>query len=442
MKDPVPEGQDALLNEVWTFSLFEALFGRRARRFAYGIEIPHGPLAFKSNHAPLPLSELEQALLIAAATGVTGWHFGIPHTASDPGLSSYAVRLTGRTFPTAAGIGTLELFYTDDQGTYLVKTRDAGASGLRECRGQSDTERMLTRCRELTVKLSDQRLTIPREPPHISEHNLWNANCPGSTLFLPIGDVGQQVLAFLAIMASNGYTLYDDLAKRPAGDLAPYFHSGLLNESKRLPLSYIEQYVFSTVAMELATIGHNIVLALQALGLGGWMFTGINPYSAMGAFADKGIPGLGFRFVRREDWTLPNPVGLGGHYQSLCPPYYPDMHAAVRQLAAWKFGEGGTYDPTTSGPYKDPKQVKETVTSYSEELLSCLGEMAQYVYDMYGKFPATVPTIFMRVYVQAHHLDTEFYDTHFAPGSYLETHTRHMERWHGREQSRVRESRV
>ena len=76
MKDPVPEGQDALLNEVWTFSLFEALFGRRARRFAYGMEIPHGPLAFKSNHAPLPLSELEQALLIAAGTGVTGWHVG------------------------------------------------------------------------------------------------------------------------------------------------------------------------------------------------------------------------------------------------------------------------------------------------------------------------------------------------------------------------------
>ena len=46
-KDPVPEGQDALLNEVWTLSLFEALFGRRARRFAYGMEIPHGPLAFK-----------------------------------------------------------------------------------------------------------------------------------------------------------------------------------------------------------------------------------------------------------------------------------------------------------------------------------------------------------------------------------------------------------
>jgi len=49
--------------------------------------------------------------------------------------------------------------------------------------------------------------------------------------------------------------------------------------------------------MELALMCHNIVLAMQAMGLGGWMYTGINPPSLMGAFAAKGIPGLGFRFA-------------------------------------------------------------------------------------------------------------------------------------------------
>jgi len=432
-KDPLSkEKQDALLADLWKFPLFEALFGRRARRFGYGMEIPHGPFAYKSKHDPLPLSELETAVLVAAGVGVSGWHFSIPHTAADPGLSSYSVRLTGRTVPTGAGIGTPELFYTDDSGVYLVRTRDAGASSLQECRGPHEAERLLARCRELTVQISNKRLDLPRQPPHISEHNLWNANVPGSTVFMPIGDVGQQVLAFLAIMASNGYTLYDDFAKRPAGNLAPYFHSGLLDQNKRLPLSYIEQYVYATIAMELSVITHNIVLALQAIGLGGWMFTGINPYSAMGAFAANGVPGMGFRFVRREDWTLPNPIGLDGYYQSLCPPYYPDMHTAVRQLAAWKFGEGGTYDPTTPGPYRDPQAAKATVTPYSEEFLSCLGDMAQYVYETYGRFPATVPTLFMRVYAQAHHLETEFYDEHYAPGAYLETHAKHMEKWHFR----------
>jgi hypothetical protein len=33
-------------------------------------------------------------------------------------------------------------------------------------------------------------------------------------------------------------------------------------------------------------------------------------------------------------------------------------------------------------------------------------------------------------YVQAVHLDTDFYDTHYQPGAYLPTHAHHMERWH------------
>jgi hypothetical protein len=159
---------------------------------------------------------------------------------------------------------------------------------------------------------------------------------------------------------------------------------------------------------------HNIVLALEAMGFRGWMFTGINPDTVMGAYADKGIRGLGFRFVRREDWMLPNPVGLDGHYESFCPPYHIDMHTAIRELADRVFGQGGTCDPTTPGPYKRTKEVKESVTPWTAELVSCLGEMAQYVHNTYGKFPGTVPTVYMQVYVQAQHIDTDFYDTHFA----------------------------
>jgi len=43
-----------------------------------------------------------------------------------------------------------------------------------------------------------------------------------------------------------------------------------------------------------------------------------------------------------------------------------------------------------------------------------------------------VPTVFIMNYVQAHHLDLDFYDRYFKPGAYLRTHAEHMERWHGR----------
>ena len=50
--------------------------------------------------------------------------------------------------------------------------------------------------------------------------------------------------------------------------------------------------------------------------------------------------------------------------------------------------------------------------------------------DTYGKFPGTVPTLFIMNYLQAQHLDTEFYDRFFRAGAYLPTHAEHLQRWH------------
>jgi hypothetical protein len=43
-----------------------------------------------------------------------------------------------------------------------------------------------------------------------------------------------------------------------------------------------------------------------------------------------------------------------------------------------------------------------------------------------------VPTVFILNYVQAHHLDLDFYDRFFKPGAYLRTHAEHIQRWHDR----------
>jgi hypothetical protein len=45
------------LRELAAFPLVDALYGRRSRRFALGSEIPDGPLAYKSSHEPLPLTQ-------------------------------------------------------------------------------------------------------------------------------------------------------------------------------------------------------------------------------------------------------------------------------------------------------------------------------------------------------------------------------------------------
>jgi hypothetical protein len=110
------------VTELFNFSLMQAIFGRRARRSGLGMEIPSGSLAFKSGSAPIPLAELELALLIAAGTGVSGWNFGVPFGPNNSDAhAEYTPRFTGRTAPTAGGFGTPVLFYTDDNGTYVMR---------------------------------------------------------------------------------------------------------------------------------------------------------------------------------------------------------------------------------------------------------------------------------------------------------------------------------
>ncbi len=392
------------------------------------MEIPRGPLAHESQNKPLPLDDFERSVLIAAGVGVSGAHFGIPYSEAEPGLSTYAARYTGRTLPSAAGIGNADMFYTEDSGTYFVSTRDAVSDGNWSHEDLSTPRRLIATVNSHTRKLSDQRVDLPRSEPNFSAHNYWNANVPGSTLFVPVANVSEQFLGFLFIALGSGYNVWDDQKGAPAGDLERFFKSGLLNRDKKYPLTYMEQYILTCSGVEMGVMGHNIALALQAVGLGGWFFSGISPFSLMGVAQAKGIEGLGFRFHKDSRWAVPNPVGLAGVYEAYCPPMYPDMESAVQAYIDLRFAQGGTYDPTTAGPFRNNAEIKRAAERPAPELVQAVVAVADYLYKQYGKFPATVLSIFVRYYTQAHRLETEFYDKYFGPGSYLQTHAANIAR--------------
>ncbi|HXS87388.1 MAG TPA: hypothetical protein VN741_17325, partial [Mycobacterium sp.] len=115
----------AALAELAQFPLMAALTGRRSRRFPVGGRIPDGALAYTSRRPVQPLSEVERALLVSVTGGVTGWNFGITHHPGyAPAFPNYSGSATGRTFPSAAGFHTSQLFFTDDSGSYLLPSRD------------------------------------------------------------------------------------------------------------------------------------------------------------------------------------------------------------------------------------------------------------------------------------------------------------------------------
>jgi len=109
------------------------------------------------------------------------------------------------------------------------------------------------------------------------------------------------------------------------------------------------------------------------------------------------------------------------------------MRSAVEALCTRKFGPGGPFHPETPGPWRESARVRASAEVHSEEFRDCVAWQAQYVFETFGKFPGTAPSMFLITYLQAHHLDLDFYQQFYKPGACLRTHAHHMERWHGSE---------
>ncbi len=418
------------LEELLKFPLTEALFGRRSRRFALGGELPEGPLAYRSRYQPYPLSELERLLILTTVGGLTGWHNLISHHKNvAPYLPSYSGMAAGRTFPSAAGFHTSQIFFTDDSGTYLFNTRDASPPVPRDEHGRVDVVELLLAHRQYIHRLSDTRLYIPPQEPYMAGHNAWNANKPGSVLVWPVADVAQHQLLKLLFIAQNGFVLYDDVHNRPIPGLEKFKNRVAVD--KPYPLTAFDQATLAEVAAEISTAVFAGHLMQQAMGLGGWMLNGLDRVRTLGASGDPEVPGLGFRYDFKPGWSRPNPTGLEGVFEGHCPPHYPSMRAAVEAVVTRKYKAGGPFNPETPGPWKDTPSVRSQAFPHEEWLVEVVALQAQYLHDTFGKFPATVPTIYSLMFLQTHHLDLEYYDRFFEPGAYLHTHLEHLEKWHG-----------
>lgn len=424
----VTEHERRALEQLTSFPLLAAIYGRRSRRFPVGGHIPAGPLAWTSTHEPQPLSEVERAIVLATMTGVTGWHFGITHHPGySPAFPNYSGSASGRTFPSAAGFHTSQFFFTDDSGTYYLPTRDA-VPDVPVDDGRVDIDAWLEATASRYRQLADHRLHIPAEEPYLEGHNTWIANRPGSLLVIPVADLAQHLLANLAFFAQNGYVVYDDINHRSIPGIEAFRH--LRHYDEPFPLSFVEQYTLTEASAELMTSTYNGHLLLGGMGLGGWSYDGIDRLTVLGASGADEVPGLGFTVQEDDRWALPNPTGLPGVFETFSRPHFPDMAAAVQAYVERKFGPGGPFHPDTPGAWTESAAVRAAAAPHDDAFVDLLTLEATYIDETFGKFPGTVPTVQIMNYLQAQHLDTDFYDAKFAPGSYLTTHAEHQATWH------------
>ena len=420
--------QSAALAELAQFPLLDALYGRRARRISLGSTIPDGPLAYESPHDPLPLSELERMLVLTSMAGTTGWHYSITRNATYAGhMANYAAGAAGRTFPSAAGFHTSELFFTDDSGTYMFPTRDAGAL-VDPAEEEITPELMLERHAERIVKLSDKRIEFPREEPYYEGHNTWCVNVPGSLLAIPVGDLAQHTLAGIMFLTQNGYCLTRrrERPRDPRDREVP--RAG--GRGRRLPAHVLRPV---HAGRDHRRAGHQLLRRnARAPGNGARRLDvrRHRPLLDAGRLRRPGHPRARLPLRRGRALVRAEPDRPRGRVRGVLPAALPRHAAAVEALCERKFGAGGPHNADTPGAWSESALVRSSAQVHDERFRECVALQAQYMYDTFGKFPATIPSLMILNYLQAHHLDLDFYDQKLRPGSYLPTHARHMETWH------------
>ena len=87
--------------------------------------------------------------------------------------------------------------------------------------------------------------------------------------------------------------------------------------------------------------------------------------------------------------------------------------------------------PTGPVPYPiADAEHRDAAVVISEEGIACTKAVCNYIHQTYGRFPGTLDAMHLMWLMQAHHLDTDYYDRFFRPGAYGATHAAHMARWH------------
>lgn len=414
--------------QAFEVPLADAVFSRRSRRVGLGMRVPDGPLAYTSPHEPVGLDELEEAFLVWLGTGVTGLALADLPTDGIAWMHGFA----GRAWPCSCNSHSTELFFTNDRGVFLTRLGEETPDEPQVFAGRErgDTrEELVRRFRAATEPVADGRADLPTGEPGLFGFNAWNANRPGSTLFIPVTDttVEYMTLLFIYFDEVNRFDVVDELSGGRSCGLDRWVDRGRLGDVA-MSLMDIELRVLTSLNVEGAFICQNMTLAAQALGLGGWTFTGFLPHHILGV--DPAHAGLGFRFVTPErtvrHTAKPVPVGLDGRLEALCPPYVADMEEAVgRYLAGWSAASG------RASAFANAEDVMRARPYPTDETIEIVTAFCSYVHRTYGRFPAFIDPMFVRLVFQAHHVDVDFYDRFYRGEPLTARHRDHMARWHG-----------
>jgi hypothetical protein len=447
------------LDDLLARPLLETLWRRRTHRVSRGASVPAGSMSHRSTHTPQPLSELEEAVLIAL-TGATG--LTMPDRPFDdprdgkPIMAKPNLTMAGRTAGSPDNAQGTHFFMINDSGTYYLRKLEPAPHE------PFDAATLVARAHRAKVRVLDHRLDVAegmRDFPAYLDSNRFLSNLPGTTLFLPVVDLSHQYVNALMYLLTQPDgarpTFVDDRnLYRPAG-VRKWVRNGFLNGDLKLPLGALGPM---RTQIEADLLLQNLMLTAEAMGLGAWIHASVNPQIALGdpKFSKAYGRMLGFTFVtprwRLADvwrWHVPlpryanlrsHPVGLTSPegeplIEAACPPAHPSMSAAVDAVVEAKFGPGGTYTDKEvfTRIYKEDygQRYLAEASEYESRVVDCARDVCEYIIGTHRRFPAHTDAILVPgVWLQAHHVEEEYYDRFFVNGL-TPAHREHSGVWDG-----------
>ena len=338
---------------------------------------------------------------------------------------------TTRTWPSSCSNHGTELFFSNDTGLHMLDMfgqmpENDEVMTLSGKSPDEQAEAVVAMYRRARKTLSDGRAPLPTTLPGLFDFNQWNANKPGTTLFVPVTNTTLEYinLLFIYLARSYGFSLVDEQHGYRSAGLDDALASGRVSAQRQMGIVELEQRILSMLVVEQAFICQNINLAMQALGLGGWTFTG---YLARFVMGGGDVPGLGFRFHEAKEGMPTVPVGRDGVFEAFCPPYYKDMHEAVDAFMALKWS---ALDDDVAKPYLEPDKIVNAIPRPHPDTVELVKKYCQYCVDTYGRFPVYVDPMYQRLTAQAQHVDPDFYAKYYPPGALTHQHLNHFNCWH------------
>jgi hypothetical protein len=456
MSDGAPlktAGLDALLARP----LVESIWRRRTHRVSRGVPLlKAGSMTYTSSQTPAPLSELEEAVLIAISghTGLTMPDRPFQDPASgDFIMAKPNLTMDGRTAGSPDNAQGTSFFMVNDSGTYFIKKLPSA-----DPPAALTPQTLIDRARLAKVKVLDHRIdTADRNFPAYLDSNRFLSNLPGTTIFFPVVDLSHQYINGLMYLLTQPKgrrpTLVDDRNFYRKAGVDKWVRNGFLNPDLKIPLGTIGTL---RTQIEADLLLQNLTLVADAMGLGAYIHGSMSPPVLLGDPKFTGQYGkmLGFEFATPPfklldiiRWQVPlpslanlraHPIGLkaGDEYllKAKCPPYYATMRAAVEEVMAGKFGPNGVYKDSAvfAQIYKDRYGAAFLAEAgdYSSDVIDCATDICTYIYETHGRFPAHVDAIYVPgAWLQVHHVDIEYYDKYFRNGL-TDAHRQHDALWH------------